>query len=361
MGFRPIDFGEEQFLTHLVFAQAVLKGVDLSTSYDLIKSQVSNKNENDIFQDMELLLKYDENSGNRYGVYSLEDFTDKISKYENNPFLLLFPNIVSLEENLGLYYKFYNFLTFVDEHDLAKECIDIVESIRSFQDSLDEVSVYLSRISLEETVHNKCSFKISFSSDIDNTILSILEDALLYLKRDEDAERILTKFVNINNAWYKNCSNWSITKQHLASIEMDNILSQEDFDQSDFRDKFFGFNPVHIAAIIGDIKNFSKFLDLGFSHTNEANAPIHLAALNGNFEIIKAIIDKDKDLVSLLDPSGNNLIHFLSKGVAAQTINGKRILDYLINHFPNAVKQMLCQKFRSKNHCFLRNKELSVI
>ena len=179
---RLIESPAEDFMVQLVLAQAVFDGLDLALEFDQIESLVEIKSREQIFDKIYEAYQYKPGQINAERYVKLNDVSEHIISQKNNPFLILFPFIVSAEETFVIYNKLHNILCFIGEGDLAKECINATKVIRDAQSSSDQVLNLFKKWELEKTICDQNpKFTLQQNDRIEDVYVFWLEQVLRIL------------------------------------------------------------------------------------------------------------------------------------------------------------------------------------
>ena len=142
-----------------------------------------------------------------------------MAEQRDNLFLILYPFLVSTEEDFAILSKLHNTLSFMNEHDLAKECTNAIKLIRSVQTSSYQALNLLSRWALEKAILSQNpKFRLQQIDFTDSVYVSWLEQALRYFKRDEAADILIRNYQTIDSDWFLSLRNWSVASILPASF-----------------------------------------------------------------------------------------------------------------------------------------------
>ncbi|MDC0857398.1 hypothetical protein OAP83_01640 [Rickettsiales bacterium] len=351
---RLIEARAEDFMVQLVLAQAVFDGLNLALEFDQIESLVEIKSREQIFDKIYEAYQYNPGQANATRYIALEDFSERVAEQKDNPFLILYPFLVSAEEAFEIYSKLHNILCFFNDEILAEECLSAMEVIRSTQSTSYQALNLLSRWALEKTILvQNPEFRLQQIDFTDNVYVSWLEQALRYCKRDEAADVLISNYQTIDSSWFINLASWSLNKQYQALVDLNIIMETKEVDTSNFQEKYYGFTPLQVAAILNQSGLLLDLIDMGVDQSSINILPAHLAAHNGHFESLKACLSKNPGLVTSHGQNGNNLLHSVIWGLLHQSRFNHSLIDYLVSEFPVALKNMVFEQNASGKAPFL--------
>lgn len=351
---RLIESQAEDFMVQLVLAQAVFDGLDLDLNFDQIESLVEIKSREQVFDKIYEAYQYKPGQANETRFMVLKDVSAEIAMQKHNPFLILYPFIVSADESFEIYNKLHNMLCFLNEGVLAEECLSALGIIRGAQLSSDQALNLLSRWALEKTILvQNPEFQLQQIDATDDIYVFWLEQALIYCKRGDEASVLRENYLTIENSWFVNHASWSLNKQYQAVADLTRVMVTKEINPVKFKQQYYGFVSVQVAAILNQDGLLSGLIDMGIDQTLAKILPVHLAAHNSHFESLKACLSKNPELVTSHGQNGNNLLHTIILGLIHQSRFNQSLIDYLISEFKEAVKAMLFEQNASGKTPFL--------